>query len=133
MAKIYRLRIEIIRNLVSIVQNYELTEDYLIGRDRTCDIRLDNSAISRKHATLVRMQADDGEFYCITDGFRMQLSTQGILVNGDRVLSRKLRSGDVITFVESAKLDISIKAYYEIEGDKSTDDEFKTVPYFRSG
>ena len=132
MAKIYRLRIEIIRNLVSIVQNYELTEDYLIGRDRTCDIRLDNSAISRKHATLVRMQADDG-FYCITDGFRMQLSTQGILVNGDRVLSRKLRSGDVITFVESAKLDISIKAYYEIEGDKSTDDEFKTVPYFRSG
>lgn len=123
---VHILKIEIIEKLTTLTKEYVLDGDYLIGRDRTCNIVLDRPSVSRKHATLVKI----GSSYCITDGFRMRPSTQGITVNGDRVLSRQLKSGDVITFVDSANPNIVIRGYYKISGEE--DDKLKTIPHFRS-
>jgi len=64
-------------------------DTYTIGRKETCDIRLDDSAASRVHATLTH----DGRTWTITDND----STNATQINGHPVTSRLLRSGDVIT------------------------------------
>lgn len=62
----------------------------LVGRSRTCDIVLDDGNVSRKHAELVRV--DDA--YEVRD----LGSTNGTLVNGQRVRSARLSPGDTVTF-----------------------------------
>ncbi|MCL2819118.1 MAG: FHA domain-containing protein, partial [Actinomycetia bacterium] len=62
---------------------------YTVGRKETCDIRLDDSAASRLHATLTH---DDSE-WIITDND----ATNKTQVNGFPISSKRLSTGDVIT------------------------------------
>jgi hypothetical protein len=62
---------------------------YTIGRKETCDIRLEDSAASRLHATL----SCEGSAWVITDND----STNATQVNGHPITSRRLKTGDVIT------------------------------------
>jgi pSer/pThr/pTyr-binding forkhead associated (FHA) protein len=66
-----------------------LVAGQMIGRDQTCDIRLDDPMVSRRHALLV----DHRGKLAIED----LGSANGILVNGVRTRRRQpLRIGDVI-------------------------------------
>jgi pSer/pThr/pTyr-binding forkhead associated (FHA) protein len=60
----------------------------VIGRSRSCDIRLPSSDASRRHAEIVS----------VTGGYVLRdlESTNGTFVNGERVKERQLRPGDRI-------------------------------------
>lgn len=61
----------------------------VVGRSRECDVVLQDSAISRKHAQITRQ----GEHWYITD----MESVNGVHVNGRRVDSTRLVPGDEVT------------------------------------
>ena len=61
----------------------------VIGRSRDCDIQLNDSNASRRHAEL----RQEGASYWIVD----LGSTNGMEVNGKRVKRAKLRDGDTVT------------------------------------
>jgi hypothetical protein len=61
----------------------------VIGRSRDCDIQLNDSNASRRHAEL----RQEGASYWIVD----LGSTNGLEVNGKRVKRAKLRDGDTVT------------------------------------
>lgn len=63
-------------------------EDIVLGRRETCDIFINDSGISRKHAVITRR----GSRYVIRD----LGSTNGTLVNGASIAGRELEAGDVI-------------------------------------
>ncbi len=91
--------------------SYVLRDDaYAVGRDNTNAIRINNRFVSRRHAYLVRVpnQATRSGFtYCLIDGNRKgRSSTNGVYVNGDRVATHYLKSGDVLHFGPE------IKAYF---------------------
>ncbi|MGK7912827.1 MAG: FHA domain-containing protein [Synechococcus sp.] len=75
---------------------------YSIGRSSTNAIAIPNRFVSRRHAYLIRVPVPDhpGMFtYCLVDGNRKGgNSTNGVLVNGQRVGTHYLASGDVIHF-----------------------------------
>lgn len=77
--------------LVSLVNGREYAigaTGVVIGRDAGCDVVVPQADVSRRHAEIVPAQAG----YVLTD-----LSTNGVLVNGNRVkYSVLLRRGDVI-------------------------------------
>lgn len=83
---------------------------YAVGRDQSNAIRVVNRFVSRRHAYLVRVPQPDarlGFTYCLIDGNRKgQSSTNGVFVNGERVATHYLKSGDVIHFGPE------IKAYF---------------------
>lgn len=60
----------------------------IIGRRRTCDIRLEDTNASRVHASIDSADAD----YFLTD----LGSTNGTYVNGTRISKKKLAAGDLI-------------------------------------
>ena len=62
----------------------------LVGRSRVCDVHLDDDQVSGKHC---RLQFD-GETVHVTD----LDSTNGVLVNGNRVASAILQTHDRIGF-----------------------------------
>jgi len=64
-------------------------DTHTIGRKETCDIRLDDSAASRVHATLTF----DDHHWTISDND----STNSTQINGQPVTSRLLKNGDIIT------------------------------------
>ncbi len=69
---------------------YEVTKHtVLIGRSRQCDLVLTDANVSRRHAEL-RQRGND---YMIVD----LDSTNGIEVNGEKVRSRALSNGDLLT------------------------------------
>lgn len=77
---------------VSFNEKYELS----IGRDISCDIVIPFSSASKIHARIVK--SDDGAYIVDND------STNGILINGKRVLGKKeLHEKDIIT-ISSAKI-----------------------------
>ena len=86
-------------------REYPLGGDiYSIGRAERSNIRLYSLFVSRRHATLIRQQGENGTYsYRIVDGDgKGQLSANGILI-GDRKLQGKsqsyeLKDGDEITF-----------------------------------
>ncbi len=59
-----------------------------IGRSRAADLALDDAAVSRRHALLVRR---DGAVHIVDDR-----SLNGVLVNGVRVSDAALADGDEI-------------------------------------
>jgi hypothetical protein len=61
----------------------------LLGRDLECDIRLDSRKISRRHCCIAQI----GEHLAIRD----LGSTNGVRVNGIRVLEGHLKAGDELT------------------------------------
>ncbi|MFA6001403.1 MAG: DUF3662 and FHA domain-containing protein [Thermoleophilia bacterium] len=70
--------------------SYEATKRVvLIGRSRQCDLTLEDSNISRRHAEL-RLRGND---YVIVD----LDSTNGVEVNGKKVKTKTLQNGDVLT------------------------------------
>ncbi|MEL7085946.1 MAG: FHA domain-containing protein [Cyanobacteria bacterium J06597_1] len=75
---------------------------YSIGRSSSNAIAIPNRFVSRRHAYLIRVPVPDhpGTFtYCLVDGNRKGgNSTNGVLVNGQRVGTHYLASGDVIHF-----------------------------------
>jgi len=69
----------------------ELAADYLtVGREPTCDVRLDDPHVSRTHATLERR---GGTVYVQDLG-----SSGGTYVNGSKATSAELHQGDVVGF-----------------------------------
>ncbi|PZV09812.1 MAG: phosphopeptide-binding protein [Leptolyngbya sp.] len=73
---------------------------YSIGRDPNCDIRLASQFVSRRHATLVQLPGDDGDYqYRIVDGApKGKPSSNGLLVNGRKVQACDLNDRDEIMF-----------------------------------
>lgn len=67
---------------------YMFTDDYFIGRDESCEIYLDDHAVSRKHA---RLYFENNAFY-VED----LKSKNGILLNGEKVTQSKLANLDWI-------------------------------------
>lgn len=59
---------------------------FSIGRLRTNDLQINNSYVSRRHAEIIYQ---NGEFI-----LRDNNSTGGVIVNGERITTRVLRSGD---------------------------------------
>ncbi len=69
----------------------ELAADYLtVGREPTCDVRLDDPHVSRTHAALERR---GGTVYVQDLG-----SSGGTYVNGSKATSAELHQGDVVGF-----------------------------------
>jgi pSer/pThr/pTyr-binding forkhead associated (FHA) protein len=67
-----------------------VTKDrFLIGRSAACDLRLAETAISRRHALL---RFSDGAWYLQDQG-----SAAGTFVNGVRQAAARLQPGDRIT------------------------------------
>lgn len=80
------------------------------GRDPTCDVRLDDDGVSRRHARLVAQ---------LDGGWRLEDlgSTNGTTVNGERIERRVLAEGDrllightVLKFVRQAEVDTEQQA-----------------------
>lgn len=71
-----------------------------IGRDPNCDIWLQSQFVSRRQATLVQITDEDGSFhYRIVDGApKGKTSSNGILVNGQKILACDLKDRDEIVF-----------------------------------
>jgi pSer/pThr/pTyr-binding forkhead associated (FHA) protein len=61
----------------------------LLGRDLECDVRFDSRKISRKHCCVAQV----GDFLVVRD----LGSTNGVRINGSRVLEGRLKSGDELT------------------------------------
>lgn len=76
------------------------SEVYSIGRHSTSNIKLNSPPVSRHHATLIRDDLGDNEYaYTLIDGdFNGNRSQNGILVNGKKIIRRRLKDGDVILF-----------------------------------
>lgn len=82
------------------VKSKRLEKDPLvIGRDPECDIRLDNSAVSRHHARIERQ----GEVYVLRD----LGSANGTYVNGEAVVAWLLQPGDRIRI---SKFDLVVES-----------------------
>jgi hypothetical protein len=69
---------------------YPVSGTARVGRDSDCDIFLVDPSVSRNHAVL---ETIDGELIVRDAG-----STNGTFVNGERVQSATLNSGDVVAF-----------------------------------
>jgi pSer/pThr/pTyr-binding forkhead associated (FHA) protein len=61
----------------------------LLGRSRECDVQIEDSNVSRRHAEL----RQEGETFWIVD----LDSTNGVEVNGQRVKRARLETGDTFT------------------------------------
>lgn len=79
-----------------------LLEDpvYSIGRDPKCDIRLASQFVSRRHATLVKLVGENGQYYYrIVDGnLKAKPSSNGILINGHKQPAHDLQNEDEVVF-----------------------------------
>jgi pSer/pThr/pTyr-binding forkhead associated (FHA) protein len=73
---------------------------YSMGRSQQCDIRIYSLFVSRHHATLIRQFDENGyAYYELVDGDGSgKLSSNGILVNGDKVHRKTLKHGDKMVF-----------------------------------
>lgn len=119
-----------IRHLLTIrdrtgKQTYRLeAETYSLGRDPGNSIVLNGAAISRQHATILRVpsiNADRSYFRIIDGSFNGQRSTNGITINGQKRVTADLKHGDRIKFDEqtSAKYyifsNLSDSEYFQID------------------
>ncbi len=75
-------------------------EIYSMGRDPNSDIRIFSMFVSRRHATLVRQDREDGSYdYKIVDGdLDGNHSSNGILINGRKYNTHILKHKDEIVF-----------------------------------
>src|SRR4051812_35584983 len=64
----------------------------VVGRDRACDARLDSIKVSRRHCCLIEVC---GELVVKDLG-----SANGIRINGDRVVTGRLRPGDELSIAD---------------------------------
>jgi pSer/pThr/pTyr-binding forkhead associated (FHA) protein len=80
-------------------------ESVVMGRSRTCDLRLPSGDASRRHAEIVP----------VTGGFVLRDlgSTNGTFVNGERVEQRQLRPGDRIRIGSNTILFCQVDAAFD--------------------
>ena len=71
-----------------LIQKYRGHSPISIGRDPGCEVMLDNLGVSRRHAQLREVEGR----YLVED----MKSTNGVLVNGQRVSRSEVRPGDEI-------------------------------------
>lgn len=81
----------------------------LLGRDLECDIRLDSRKISRRHCCIAQV----GEHLVVRD----LGSTNGVRINGVRVLEGQLRANDELT-IGSFRYQVRFDALLQQAGDK---------------
>ena len=93
---------------------------YSIGRGQKCNIFLSSRFVSRRHATLFKIMADDGRaYYRIVDGdMKGKMSVNGLRINGRKVHYHDLKDGDKIFFGSQ------VYAIYE----HRQHDSFPTIP-----
>ncbi len=72
-------------NTVSL---YELRDSIVLGRARHCHIQLDDGTVSAEHVSII----PQGNHYEVKD----LDSTNGVLVNGEKITSATLHPGDII-------------------------------------
>jgi MoxR-like ATPase len=93
----------IVRKGGKVGQIYPLAREIVtLGRDEKCAVRLDAEGVSRNHAQLIREGAD----WLVTD----LMSTNGTLVNGEKVEQRKLGDGDTVKIGD-------VELVFSVEGD----------------
>lgn len=74
-------------------------ETYSVGRGLKCNIVLQSQFVSRHHATIVKRQEEDHNYYRIIDGdSEGRTSVNGLVVNGKKVRFHDLKSGDTVVF-----------------------------------
>ena len=89
----------------------------VVGRSKTCDVRIDNRSVSRKHAKITR----EGDAWSVRD----LGSSNHTYVNGDEVTTSPfaigdvLRFGDVVTKVEQGEGSSSSPASSKAESSAS--------------
>ena len=94
-------------------------EAYSLGRGVQCDIVLQSQFVSRHHATLIRRQEQDGNYYRIIDGdCEGKTSVNGLLVNGKKVRFHDLKHGDKVIFGPQVEAVYEYREY----------DVFPTIP-----
>ncbi|MDJ0571407.1 MAG: FHA domain-containing protein [Pleurocapsa sp. MO_192.B19] len=70
---------------------------YSLGRGVKCNIVLQSQFVSRHHATLIRREEEDSNYYRIIDGdSEGKTSVNGLLVNGKKVRFHDLKHGDKV-------------------------------------
>ncbi len=94
---------------------------FSIGRLRTNDLQINNSYVSRRHAEIIYQ---DGQFI-----LRDNQSTGGVLVNGERITTHVLQSGDCFQLgdVNPVTLLFETHATSPDSGGLSLDDEQRTT------
>ncbi len=83
-----------------------------LGRGSDCDVVIDDSVVSRRHA----------ELHCGPDGWEIidSESLNGLTFDGEKVQSRQLKDGDVIGISDSVRLTYSSSAAAHIGGADET-------------
>src|SRR3954470_14941435 len=79
----------------------------LIGRHPECDIQLNSRKVSRRHCCIAQVR----DYLVVRD----LGSTNGVRINGDRVLEGRLKAGDELT-VGNFKYQVSWEAAGEAKG-----------------
>lgn len=73
--------------------------NYSMGRSKHCNILLQSQFVSRHHATLVKREKEDYNYYRIIDGdSEGKTSVNGLLINGKKVRFHDLKHGDKVIF-----------------------------------
>ncbi len=94
-------------------------QTYSLGRGQQCNIILQSQFVSRHHATLIRREEEDGNYYRIIDGdSEGKTSVNGLLVNGKKVRFHDLRNGDKVIFGPQVEAVYEYREY----------DVFPTIP-----
>ncbi len=102
---------------------YALAKDIVtIGRDEKCAIRLNVEGVSRNHAQLFV----EGGGWLVTD----LMSTNGTLVNGEKVEQRALSDGDLLKIGDVVLVFLADAPAARAPADRSADD-LETVKHLR--
>ncbi len=90
---------------------------YSIGRDPNCHICLVSQFVSRRHATLLRLPNENGgHHYRIVDGdMDGKRSTNGLIINGQRLTEHDLKNGDEIVFGPDVRVIYHLPHFYQDE------------------
>lgn len=107
----------------SIIKELKIDQDeIIIGRDSGSDVQIDNVAVSREHAKIIKGQ----DYYLIED----LNSTNGTFVNGKKINKKFLEEDDEIT-IGKHSLQIILEERSEImngEKIKGIDSTYKLGP-----
>ena len=94
-------------------------QTYSLGRSKECNIMLQSQFVSRHHATLIKREQDDGNYYRIIDGnSEGKTSVNGLLIDGKKVRFHDLKHGDRVIFGPQVEAVYEYREY----------DVFPTIP-----
>ena len=96
----------------SVLGNYFLEKErFTFGRKPTCDIHINDQGVSKEHAVIITLGNDQ-----ILEDLG---STNGTMVNGEKVKSHILQNGDVIEIGRYKLRFVNAKALPDIDFDKT--------------